>query len=136
MNDLQKVLAKYSARPAAMGGAVADTAGAPNDQARSESLRKDLKDVSDRNKSVFFLCVAMVLVLFVGACWLVLTHLQQATFIQGVLAVTGISFVGLISQMVRLWKVKVSSDMILVLASSLNPADTRSILEILLKSAA
>jgi len=134
MNGLRKVLAKYSTRPAAMGGAVADAAGAPADEARSESLRRDLKNVSDRNRAVFFLCVTMVLVLFVGACWLVLTHLREIAFIQGVLTVTGVSFAGLISQMVRLWKVKVSSDMILVLASSLKPADTRSILEILLKA--
>jgi hypothetical protein len=135
MNDLRRVLAKYSARPATMGGPAPAPSDASTDQARTESLRNDLKNVSDKNRLVFFLCVAMVLALFVGACWLVLTHLQDTKFIQGVLAVTGISFAGLISQMVRLWKVKVSSDMILVLASSLNASDTRSILEILLKTA-
>jgi hypothetical protein len=135
MNDLRAVLAKYYTRPASLGSPESPSTQVEEaDRVRSENLRRDLKRVSERNRSVFLVCVFMVILLFVGACWLVLKHQSDTTFIQGVFAVTGVSFAGLISQMVRLWKAKVSSDMILILSSSLNPADTRAVLEILLKS--
>ena len=68
------------------------------------------------------------------ACWISITHLQDPSFIRNVFAVTGISFLGLIAQMVRLWKVKVMSDMVLVMAGNLNPTDLRPIIESLLSS--
>jgi hypothetical protein len=135
MNDLRAVLAKYSVRSASLGGSETSTGQlGQTDEVRSDCLRRDLKAVSEKNRFVFLICVAMVIVLFVGACWLVIKHQEDTTFIQRVLTVTGISFAGLIAQMIRLWKAKVLSDMTLVLASNLNSTDMRSVLEILLKS--
>jgi hypothetical protein len=135
MSDLYQVLAKYSVQAPRFGAKDPSDAGAsPELQTTNDDLRRDLKSISDKNRSLFLICVAMVLVLFIGSCWLVLKYLQNPSFIKSVFAVTGISFLGLLSQMVRLWKGKVISDMILVLAGSLKPGDIRPLLEILLRS--
>lgn len=135
MNDFRAVLAKYSARSPKLG---VEEARQPQDaaslQGATNDLRGGLSAVSSKNRAYFIVCVVMIAVLFVASCWVSVTHLQDPSFIRNVFAVTGISFLGLIAQMVRLWKVKVLSDMTLVLAGNLNPGDLRPIIEILLSS--
>jgi len=103
-------------------------------QSAVADLRAGLAAVSSKNRIYFIFCVAMIAILFLAACWISVTHLQDPSFIRNVFAVTGISFLGLIAQMVRLWKVKVMSDMLLVMAGNLNPSDLRPIIEVLLSS--
>jgi hypothetical protein len=135
MNDLRVVLAKFSEKSAKLGGEAAPQSGDPKVlQSAANELTANLQAVSAKNRTYFLICVSMVVLLFIAACWLSLTHLQDPSFVRNVFAVTGISFVGLISQMVKLWKIKVLSDMTLVLAGSLNPGDLRPIVEILLSS--
>ena len=135
MNDLRAVLATYSARSPKLGAEEARQERDPASlQEAANGLRAGLAAVSANNRAYFLICVAMIAALFVAACWLTVTHLQNPSFIQNTFAGTGISFVVLITQMVRLWKVKVLSDMTLVLAGNLNPADLRPIIEILLSS--
>jgi hypothetical protein len=45
--------------------------------------------------------------------------------------VTGISVVGLVAQMVALWKQKVTADVVALLARNLQAADVRGVIEVL-----
>ena len=135
MHDFRAVLSAYSSRSPKLG---MDDIRQPVDLAAQQSavadLRAGLAAVSSKNRIYFIFCVAMIAILFLAACWISVTHLQDPSFIRNVFAVTGISFLGLIAQMVRLWKVKVMSDMLLVMAGNLNPSDLRPIIEVLLSS--
>jgi hypothetical protein len=90
--------------------------------------------VSDQNRVYFLICIGMVLAIFLGACTVALKYISDPAFVKEVFAATGVSITGLVLQMMKLWKEKVNSDLVLVLARSLSPGDVRSILEILLKS--
>jgi len=134
MNDLHGVLAKFAADTPKLGGERAAEAGDQNAVGYASELKNSLQEVSDRNRVYFWICISMILILFIAACWISLTHLQDPSYVRNVFAVTGVSFVGLISQMTRLWKTKVLSDMTLVLAGGLNPRDLRPIIKLLLTS--
>lgn len=133
MDSLRAVLAQYAAASPKMGAQAAQPAAA-DAVAKTNDLKSSLQAVSRNNRAYFLVCVFMIAILFVAACWISLTHLQDPSFIQGVFAVTGVSFLGLITQMVRLWKTKVLADMTLVLAGNLDPADLRPVVELLLNS--
>jgi len=134
MKNLRTVLASYGAASPKLGTESVKQPGPQAELAKTNELRAGLQAVSTSNRAYFLVCVAMVAILFVGASWITLTHLGDPSFNRCVFAVTGISFVGLISQMVRLWKTKVLADMTLVLAGNLAPADLRQITELLLSS--
>src|SRR5262249_55588419 len=81
----------------------------------SEQLRRDLRAVSTTNQYYFRICIVVLLVLFVGACALVLRSLNTPSAVAAIFGVTGVSLMGTITQMVKLWKAKVSADMMLAL---------------------
>jgi hypothetical protein len=98
-----------------------------------EAFRRDLQQVSASNRAYFIICVALLLILFVGAGWLVLRSVDKPNQIAAVFGVTGISFMGIFSQSVRLWKEKVNSDLLIVLAGNLRPQDVKGIVDLLLR---
>jgi hypothetical protein len=61
-------------------------------------------------------------------------YLSNPSVITGIFATSGISITGLVVQMMKFWKVKVNSDIVLVLARNLSPQDTRGVIEILLRA--
>ena len=128
---LRDVLASYSGSGPHFGE---NLAGAETATDTTNNLSQDLKAVSDQNRAYFLVCVGMVLVIFVGACTVAVKYISDPTFVKQVFAATGVSITGLVLQMMKLWKEKVNSDMVLVLARNLSPTDVRSILEILLKA--
>lgn len=134
MNDLRRVLSNFATDTPKLGRGRADKVVGESAVRLASDLRSSLQAVSRRNQAYFWICISMVLILFVAACWMSVTHLQDPSYVRNVFAVTGVSFVGLIAQMVRLWKTKVLSDMTLVLAGSLNPDDLRPIIKVLLTS--
>jgi hypothetical protein len=134
MDNLRKVLAKFAADTPKLGGERPAELGDQHAVRFASELRNSLQEVSGRNRAYFWICISMILILFIAACWISMTHLQDPSYLRNVFAVTGISFVGLISQMIRLWKTKVLSDMTLVLAEGLNPSDLRPIIKLLLTS--
>jgi hypothetical protein len=127
---LKDVLARYSGSGPHFGEKFE---GEP-DQDAANALSLDLKAVSDQNRVFFLVCVGMVLAIFVGACTVAVRYIPDPTFVKEVFAAAGVSLTGLVAQMLKLWKEKVRSDMVLVLARNLSPKDIRGILEVLLKS--
>src|SRR5215472_12587520 len=98
----------------------------------SEQLRRDLLNVSVMNRNYFRICVASLLVVFAGACLLVLRSLDKPTQVAAIFGASGISLLGIITLMIKLWKQKVSTDMMLALAGSLRPQDFKGLVEIIL----
>lgn len=94
-------------------------------------LTQGLSIVSRTNQVYFQLCFAALLLLFTGSCVLVVTFLNDPGRLGALFTVTGVSIVGLIAQMVSLWKQKVTADIIVVLARSLQPSDVRGVIEVL-----
>jgi len=109
----------------------------PADKSRDEQLqqlRSDLRRIGDSSNRYFLICVVLVLILFVGACALVAFNFNRPDQITAVFTATGLSFFGIVRQMLRLWKEKVNSDMLTVLAGNLETADLRRIVNALLKA--
>ncbi len=94
-------------------------------------LAQGLSAVSHTNQLYFQLCFATLLLLFTGSCVLVVNFLNDPGRLGALFTVTGVSIVGLVAQMVSLWKQKVTADIIAVLARSLQPGDVRGVIEVL-----
>jgi len=94
-------------------------------------LTEGLSSVSHTNQLYFQLCFAALLLLFIGSCVLVVKFLNDPGRLGALFTITGVSIVGLIAQMVSLWKQKVTADIIAVLARSLQPCDVRGVIEVL-----
>ena len=126
------MLARYTGSGPHFGDVVDGVA--PAGRASNDDLSRDLKAISGKDQIYFFICVGMVLLIFLGACVLTVKYLSDPAFVTKIFAATGISITGLVLQMMKLWKEKVNSDMVLVLARNLSPQDTRAIIEVLLRS--
>lgn len=129
---MKEVLARYAGSGPHFGDAIEGAASAA--LASNEALSGDLKAISEKDQVYLFICVGMVLMVFLGACILTVKYLSNPSVITGIFAASGISITGLVVQMMKFWKEKVNSDTVLVLARNLSPQDTRGIIEILLRS--
>ncbi len=97
------------------------------------AFRRNLQSVSAANKSYFLICVAFLIVIFAGAVYLVVHFMDKPSSAAAIFSITGVSFAGITTQMANLWKKKVSSDMLLVLAGQLRPTDLKGIVDVLLR---
>ena len=100
-------------------------------RASDADLATGLSEVSQSNQLYFQLCFGALLLLFTGSCVLVVTFLNDASRLGTLFTITGVSIAGLITQMVSLWKQKVTADVIAVLARNLQPRDVRAVIEVL-----
>jgi hypothetical protein len=98
-----------------------------------EIFRKNLQAVSSANRNYFLVCVFFLMVLFGGSCALLLHFIDSPNGVTAIFGATGITFAGLTTQMANLWKKKVTSDMLLVLAGRLQPGDLKGITDVLLR---
>ena len=133
MNGLKEVLARYAGSAPHFGDEVTGSTLTAS-QISNEALSSDLKAISSKDQVYLFICVGMVLVVFLGACVLTVKYLSNPSVITGIFAASGISITGLVVQMMKFWKEKVNSDTVLVLARNLSPQDTRGVIEILLRA--
>lgn len=129
---MKEVLSRYAGSGPHFGDAIEGAESAA--PASNEALSDDLKAISEKDQVYLFICVGMVLMVFLGACILTVKYLSNPSVITGIFAASGISITGLVVQMMKFWKEKVNSDTVLVLARNLSPQDTRGIIEILLRS--
>ena len=95
-------------------------------------FRKDLREVSSTNATLIKLCVALVVVLFVGSIALVVVYRGDPGRVSAVTSATGCTLMGDIWAIVSLWKSKVKSDLTIVLLSNLGEKDARAALTALL----
>jgi hypothetical protein len=131
VNELRRVLSRHAVAAPTLGGAGDEGRRRRDDHA---DLRTDLNRISARNLTFFWICFAALCLLFVVSGVILVKFIGEPKQLERIYAVTGLSIVGIVAQMVKLWKEKTSADLILVLARRLRPDETRGILEILLKN--
>src|SRR5215475_10979385 len=85
-----------------------------------EKLRDDVRHLGDQNRIYFLICFLLLVLLFVGAAALVVFSLGDPGRVKAILAASGVSFFGITTQMLKLWKEKVASDLTLTLVTNLN----------------
>lgn len=125
---LDNALARFAEVPPHFGPAD------ENQKQQVEQLRRDLKTVSRSSNLYFNLCVVLVLVLFVGCCAIAALNFHQPSQITVLFTATGLSFFGVVRFLLKLWREKVNSDMLLVLAGQMDGADLRKVANSLLKA--
>ena len=62
----------------------------------AERLRRDLHNVSTRNQRYFHICFASLLVLFAGACVIVIAFRDRPRDMAAIFGATGISIIALV----------------------------------------
>jgi hypothetical protein len=128
MKNFNRIINKYADTKRILGKA---DSGLSNEQI--ENLRKDLLSISSKNKIYFLICVGMVVLAFLISLFLIIYYIKKPEKIQIVFSITGLSVMGLIIYMNKLWKDKVNSDMLLVLVGTLKKEMITTILVALIK---
>lgn len=96
-------------------------------------LQSEINQVRKNNTTYFQFCFALLVVLFLGCGALVIYFLNEPSKAGVIFGITGLSFLGIIAQMLKLWKQKVASDLTLALAGALPPSQLLTALETILK---
>jgi hypothetical protein len=98
-----------------------------------DQLSKDLIKLGKTNNIFFWICVIMVVIVFVIMIIFIIINNNNPDIIKAISgAAGGITIGGLIVYMNRLWKEKVTTDMLLILVTNMNEQDINSIVHILL----
>jgi hypothetical protein len=98
-----------------------------------ERLAPQLQQIVRRNDKLFLVCVSMVFVLFAANLAVVLLHHDNLKLVAGASGIFGISAAGLISQMIKLWREKEATELVLGLLPALEPAVFRTVITTLLR---
>ena len=128
MPNLREVLSNYAPPAPHFGPAVA-----PPRPFDADAFRSDLKAVSDNNKKYFNMCFGFLIALFLLECVFAWRFASEPSKVTGIFAVIGTGILGLVTQMVKLWKEKVNSDLLLILASALPQEQVKTVIQILLE---
>lgn len=99
-----------------------------------DRFRNDLQAVASRNAKLILFPFAATLLLFVLAVLGFILYRSEPLKASAVLAAAGVSIPLLIRQMINLWSIKVQSDTLLVLASTLDREIMLSIAKTILKN--
>jgi hypothetical protein len=111
-----------------------ETAIATGPPINPEKLKRDLTSVKKDNTKFFVLCVIMVFLLFLVSVGVVLTNLSKPDVVKLVMATFGVSCAGLITMMIRLWREKSNTELVLALAINMNDMDTlKTVLAVLIR---
>jgi D-alanyl-lipoteichoic acid acyltransferase DltB (MBOAT superfamily) len=98
-----------------------------------DKLKRDLSAVNKDNGRYFFVCVAMVVLLFLVSIGVILTNLNKPDIIKVVMAAFGISSAGLITMMIKLWREKSNVELLILLAINMDAETLKTIVAVLIK---
>ena len=98
-----------------------------------DNLMKDLRSISSNNSIFYWICVGMVVIVFLLSLFLIIYNLDKPDNIRIIFSITGVSVMGLIVYMNKLWKEKVNTDILLVLIGTLKKEMINTILVALIK---
>jgi hypothetical protein len=94
-------------------------------------LKRDLDALNHDNRRYFLVCVAMIVLLFLVSVVVVLEHLDNATIVQTALAAFGVSAAGLITWMIKIWRVKTNTEFFMLLATQTDSDTMKMLINIL-----
>jgi hypothetical protein len=126
MTSLTVILKKYTNSSRLLGEE------ANNSTLDREQLKSALMTLSKKNTTFFWICAILTSSTFIICCILILNFLNDPAKIQLIFGATGISMGTLLAFMNKLWKEKVSTDMIIALAGVVKEENLNSILVALL----
>jgi|ERR1700751_2305321 hypothetical protein len=92
-----------------------------------------LQQIIAKNNVTFVLCVAMVLLLFAIQLWVALSYISQPQLVKVVGGAFGISAAGLVFQMIKLWREKVTTELLLELLPTLDASVFRTVISVLVR---
>jgi len=126
MENIKSIISKYADTGKKLGGEPTNLA--------VDKLQTELTDLKGRNRVFFWCCIVMVIILFLLSLFFVLYNLNHPEKIQLLFGATGISILGLIYYMNKLWKDISSSDMLITLITTLDKDAINSVLVALLNN--
>jgi hypothetical protein len=130
MKQLRSIFAQYFAVAPRMG-----TSGAsPGQGWNGKQLRSDLRRVGRKNASLAWICIGMLIVLFLINCALVLKFSNRPDLIKEASAGIGVSLAGVAIATIKFWKTKLLADVFVVVASNMEPGEIQEVMQLLLQS--
>lgn len=97
-----------------------------------KQLAADLMAVSRTNQTYFFTCFAVIVLVLAGAGAVAMRFLDSPAEVSAIFGALGLSVTGLITQLISLWKQKVTADTVLVLCRNLDETTLKPVLDVLL----
>lgn len=97
-----------------------------------DKLQRDLAVVYKDNNRYFIVCVVMVCALFVASVGVVMMNLNSPDVIKVTMAAFGISSAGLITMMIKLWREKSNTELLLALASNMGTGTLETVVKVLI----
>lgn len=125
MKSFKGVIARYAATKK-LGGEEISRPATEKDQ-----LREDLNNISKRNGTIFWVILIIIILLFALSLLFIAMNQDEPDKIKLIFGITGISVMGLIYYMVKIWKEKNYIDMTLILVRTLKEETVFSILNAL-----
>ena len=98
---------------------------------KKDQLREDLNNISKRNGTIFWVILIIIILLFALSLLFIAMNQDEPDKIKLIFGITGISVMGLIYYMVKIWKEKNYIDMTLILVRTLKEETVFSILNAL-----
>jgi len=127
MLTLTEVLRRHTeAKPAPLGGA-------PSQPLDPTVLQDELTLVARTTRRFFYLCAAMVLVLFIVSVSMVVIYIGKPKLVASISAGFGVSAAGLIAWMARLARENARTGILLTLVKHVDQATIRTMVTVLLK---
>jgi hypothetical protein len=115
MTALHELVQAYVARPA-----VAGTRAAPSGFDR-DALQGELARLRKTREIAFWLCVALLLLLFLGGIVATIAYRNDPARVDALSTATGgVTLMGLVAAMIRLWQQKAKIDIVLALVAGLS----------------
>ena len=130
MNNLKETLGKYNTSLHKLG----DDTSKKTSSLQAETLKVELSAISKKNAFIFWICVTMIISLFIGSIIFISIFINDSKKIELGFGTGGVvvSILGLITYMKNLWKEKVNSDLLLALVGSMNEDAMNSIISVII----
>jgi protein-S-isoprenylcysteine O-methyltransferase Ste14 len=127
MSALHDLVEAYVVRPA-MAGERTDPAAFDR-----RGLQRELARMRKTREIAFWVCVALLLLLFIGGIVATVVYRNDPTRLDALSAATGgITLVGIVAALVRLWQQKVKVDIVIALVGGLSEEALKAALTSLL----
>jgi hypothetical protein len=133
--SLDHVLRKHAGPRTKIHAGADETEGAPplgNPEVVDRvALRADLQAVRKSNNMWFAVGVALLVILFLATLGIVIVYIDRPTVVTTALSALGISSAGLVTLMFRMWGTKSRTEYMLILASNMDAATLKTIVDLL-----
>jgi hypothetical protein len=90
------------------------------------SLQRELDRMRRTREIAFWICVGLVVLLFTGASTAAVVYRNDPAHLRTLSTATGVTLLGLVGLMVRLWEQKAKVDLVIALVSSMSEDALRS----------